>query len=289
MKPFAALRASILIFLLLFLGPAVQAQLLDSSVGIGAGLARLFGNVTAFSARGVVQVLDTNRQEILQSPMNFGLLDGKVRMEFDMAQMRGKTVQPAMINALKKIGMERVTSIIRVDQRLIYVVFTGTRSYVPMEMSKEETEAAQKNVQVVRTPLGKETIDKHPCTKNKVLVKNSKGATLLEATTWNASDLKDFPVLIGVQAKEGTTFLRFSQIQIARPPAAQFEPPAGFTKYTSTDLLMLAAAQKQMTGSSGGNVSKTTNSARPATPAKPAPRSTPGRTTRKATPAATRK
>ena len=119
MKPFAALRASILVTLLLFLGSSVRAQLFDSSVGIGAGLGKLFGNVTGFSARAVVQVLDTNRQEVLQSPMTFGLLDGKVRMEFDMSQMHGKSVQPALISALKKIGMERVTSIIRVDQRLI--------------------------------------------------------------------------------------------------------------------------------------------------------------------------
>jgi hypothetical protein len=289
MKPFAALRASILVTLLLFLGSSVRAQLFDSSVGIGAGLGKLFGNVTGFSARAVVQVLDTNRQEVLQSPMTFGLLDGKVRMEFDMSQMHGKSVQPALISALKKIGMERVTSIIRVDQRLIYVVFTGARSYVPMEMSKEEAEAAQKNVQVLRTPLGKETIDKHPCTKNKVLVKNSRGQTLLEATTWNASDLKDFPVLIGVQAKEGITFLRFSQIQMTRPPAAQFNPPAGYTQYTSTDMLMLAATQKQMTGASGSNVSKSPSSTRPATPAKPAPRSSSGPAPRKPAPAATRK
>lgn len=283
MKHFAALRASFLILLLLFLGPFARAQLLDSSVGIGAGLSKLFGNATAFSAQTVVQVLDTNRQEVLQSPMNFSLLDGKIRMEFDMTQMRGKQIQPAMISALKKIGMDRVASIIRVDQKLIYVVFTGLRSYVPMEMSKEETEAAQKNVQVLRAPLGKETIDKHPCTKNKVVVKNSRGVTLLEATTWNAADLKDFPVLIGVQAKEGITFLRFSQVQMTRPPAMQFEAPAGFTKYTSTDMLMLAAMQQQITGSAN-NVSKATNSTRQGVPTKPASRPSTGRSTR-ATPA----
>ncbi|MBC8097636.1 MAG: hypothetical protein H7Y43_17685, partial [Akkermansiaceae bacterium] len=221
MKRFAALSATFSVFLFLLAAPSARAQFLDSSVGVSAGLVKLFGTVTGFSARTDVQVLDTNRQETLRTPMNFALLDGKVRMDFEMTQMRGKAVQPAVVNGMKQLNLDRVASIIRLDKRNTHILFAGVRGYVDMEISPAEAEAAEKNVQVQRTALGKETVDKHPCTKNKVIVRNAKGVTLLEAITWNAADLKDFPVQIAVQAREGTTILRFTEINQTRPAAAQ--------------------------------------------------------------------
>jgi hypothetical protein len=245
MKSLSVLKVLSGLFLSLAIAPVASAQFLDSSAGIGAGFPKLFGNITAFSATTDVRSLNTNRQEMLRMPMSFALLDGKVRMEVDMTQMHGSLMQPAVLTDLKNLGLERVVSIIRVDRQMNYVVFPGTKSYVPMEMKKEDADAAQKNVQVLRTPLGKETIDNHPCTKNKVVMKSAKGATLLEATTWNASDMKEFPVQIAVQAKEGTTVMRFTQVQMTKPAASQFEPPSSFTKFPNTDLLMFAASQKQ--------------------------------------------
>ncbi len=256
MKRFAALSAILSLFLYLLTAPFARAQFLDSSVGVSGGLVKLFGTQSGFSARTDVQVLDTNRQETLRTPMNFALLDGKVRMDFEMTLMRGKAVQPAIVNGMKQIGLDRVASIIRLDKRITHVLFAGAASYVDMEISPADAEAAEKNVQVQRTALGKETLDKHPCTKNKMVVRNAKGMTLLEATTWNAEDLKDFPVQIAVQAKEGTTIMHFTQIQLARPAAAQFEVPASYTKYGSAETLMLAATQKQMTSPKSNAPSK---------------------------------
>lgn len=272
MKQFAVFKASVAVFLLLSAAPVARSQFLDSSVGLGAGLIRLFGATTAFSAQADVQVLDTNRQEVLRTPMNFALLDGKVRMEFEMTQMRGKAVQPAVVNAMKQISLNQVASVLRLDKRIIHVLFPGVRSYVDTELSAEETAAAEKNVQVQRTALGKETIDNHPCTKNRVQVKNAKGVLLMNATTWNATDMKDFPLQISVQAKDGITTMRFKQVKLTRPAAALFEPPAGFTKYGNPDMLLLAAAQKQMTGGSKANAPLATTPAKatPVSPAKPA-------------------
>ncbi len=221
---------------------AAPGQFADSPVS--AGVVKLFGGVN-FVAKADVQVLDTNRQETLRTPLGFACLDGKMRVEIDMTRMTGKAVPPATVTAFKQIGLDRVVSIFRPDKKMIHLVFTGVRSYASMEMSPAEAEATQKNLKILKTVLGQETVDHHPCIRNKVLIKNSKGAVLLEATTWNATDLKDFPVQIAVPAKDSTTILRFSQIQIGRPPAAQFEPPAGFTKYHSPETLVLAARMTQ--------------------------------------------
>jgi hypothetical protein len=268
MMPFVISRTCLWLGLLLLVVPSGRAQFLDSSVGLGAGLVKVFEPVRAFSARADVQVLDTNRQEVLRTPMNFALLDGKVRMDFDMTQMKGKSVQPSLVSSMKQINLNRVASVVRLDKRLIHVLFPGAQSYVDTELSAAETAAAEKNVQVQRTPLGKETIENHPCTKTRVVVKNAKGVLLLEATTWNASDLKEFPIQIAARAKDGTTIMRFSQMQMARPAAAQFEPPNGYTKYGNPDMLLLAAAQRTMLGSKSAPA-KATAPAKPVATQKP--------------------
>ena len=234
------------IFLLLSGATAFGQFSADSPVGISAGLAKLFGNINAFVARADVQVLDTNRQETLRTPMGFAFLDGRMRMEIDLSQMRGRSVPPAAIAALKQAGLDRVISIVRLDKKMIHVVFSGVRSYANMDLSGADAEAAQKNLQIQKTLLGRETVDSHPCARNRVLVKNSKGTALLDATTWNATDLKDFPVQIALQSLDSTTIVRFNQIRFARPEAAQFEPPAGYARFNNTDSLLMSAAQKAL-------------------------------------------
>jgi hypothetical protein len=247
MKRSVVFKAAVsVIFLFLFAVPAARAQFLDSSAGLGAGLVKLFGDTKAFSAKADVRVYGTNRQETLRAPMNFALLDGKMRMDFDLATIQGKDVQPSVVKLMTQAGLNQVASIIRMDKRLIHVVFNRAQSYVNLDIPQTEAGVSEQNVQVQRTPVGKEQLGSHSCTRNKVLVKNAKGVLLLEATTWNAADMKDFPVQILVQTREGSTLMRFSQVQFTRPAAAQFEAPAKFTRYRDQDALLVAAAQKRL-------------------------------------------
>ncbi len=235
------------IVLLVLSGPTAFAQFsADSPVGISAGLAKLFGGVNGFVARADVQVLDTNRQETLRTPMGFAFLDGKMRMEIDLSQIRGRSVSPGVIAVLKQAGLDRVVSIVRLDKKMIHVVFSGVRSYANMELSGADADAAQKNLRIQKTLLARETVDGHACARNRVVVKDSKGVALLEATTWNAADLKDFPVQIALQTKDNATIVHFNQIRLARPDAAQFEPPAGYARFNNTDSLLMSAAQKAL-------------------------------------------
>src|SRR5207249_2517026 len=95
-------------------------------------------------------------------------------------------------------------------------------------LPKEETAA---NLKVEKTTLGKETVDGHPCAKNQVVVKNGTNV-VLTATTWNASDLKDFPVQVVTKEKDMTSIMHFQEILFVRLDAKQFEPPAGFKQYS---------------------------------------------------------
>jgi hypothetical protein len=132
-----------------------------------------------------------------------------------------------MITGLKNAGMERIVSIFRPDQKLTWILYPSAKKYMTMALAKGETEAMQNGLQVEKTAIGKEKIDGYACVKNKVVIKNKQG-TVLEATTWNAADLKDLPLQIETREKEKRVIMRFTQIQFAKPDPKQFEIPAEY-------------------------------------------------------------
>jgi hypothetical protein len=221
--------ASVLLAAVLpLLGSAARAQLGGGAPGgVNAALMQLFGRSTFFSARVDVVVVDSSRQELLRMPMNFAALDGKIRIEIDVSQIRSKQVTPEILSAMNREGIGKLTTIIRPDKRASYIVYPGLRNYSIVPMSKAEADAVGKPLNTERAELGREIIDGHACVKNRVTVKNEQ-TVILEATTWNATDLKDFPIRIETTDKGSTSTLRFQQIQFARPDGRQFEPPPGY-------------------------------------------------------------
>jgi hypothetical protein len=214
---------------LLLAGQAVLAQIPSASsrTGLNAAFVKLFGSAGSFSAKVNTRVLDPSQKEVMRMPMDFAVLDNKVRLEINLAQAQGKDFTAATIAALKQAGMDRMISIFRPDEKAKYVIYPGVQSYQIIPMPKDEAETFTKGFKLEKTPLGKETIDGHACVKNKVVVQGDKGP-VLEVTTWNAADLKDFPLQIGMRDKENTVLMSFSQVRFASPDAKQFEVPANY-------------------------------------------------------------
>ncbi|HOX58916.1 MAG TPA: hypothetical protein P5205_16920 [Candidatus Paceibacterota bacterium] len=204
-----------------------QIPAAGSPAGINAAFVKLFGAVTTFTARAEARVIDRSQQETVRMPMDWAALDGKVRLEINLEQMTNKDLPPGTVASLKQSGMARIVSLFRPDQKATYVVYPGVQSYQNVPLAPGEVEAAQKGLKLEKSALGKETIEGHACVKNKVVVKGEKGA-VLEAITWNAADLKDFPMQIEMKEKQTTVRLRFSQVQFARPDAKQFDLPANY-------------------------------------------------------------
>ena len=128
---------------------------------------------------------------------------------------------------MKQAGWDRLVSVFRPDKKATYIIYPGVQSYQEVALVKGETEAAEKGLKLEKTALGKETIDGHPCVKNKAIITNGK-APVLEAVTWNATDLKDFPVRIEMKEKGNTARMCFSQVRFVKPDAKQFDVPAGY-------------------------------------------------------------
>ena len=98
--------------------------------------------------------------------------------------------------------------------------------------------------------MGKETFGGQDCAKNQVKVTGPDGKKF-EATVWNATRLKNFPIRI--RSREGGVpfTLNFKDIKFEKPAAALFESPASFTKYEDPNSLMRSALMKQI-GQGGG-------------------------------------
>jgi hypothetical protein len=238
----ATLLISILgCFLVAGLGARAQVPGAGGPAGMTAAMSKLFGEIKGFSAKAEAQVLNSSQKELVKMPMDFEFLDGKMRVAIDMAQMKNSTMPPGAAEQLKQMGMSRVTSIIRPDKSLAYVIYPDNKVLTSVPIPKDE------DPKIKKTPGEKETIDGHPCIKTKVVITDAKGQSV-DATTWNATDLKNFPIQIQAQDKENTTVMRFSNVQLASPSVQDFDPPSGYTQYTNQQEMMQAIISKLQAG-----------------------------------------
>lgn len=224
----------------------VQAQVPGAGgpAGMSAAITKLFGDIKAFTAKAEVKVLDASQKEVVSMPMEFALLDKSIRVEMDMTQMKNQQMPPGMANTLKQMGMAHVVSIISPANNTAFVIYPDQKSVLNMPLPKSEADAA-KAPTLNKTSLGKETLEGHPCVKNKVIITDEKGEKV-DAITWNATDLKDFPIQIQTKETENTSVVKFTNVQFDTPPATQFEVPAGFTQYHNQQELMQGIMKKMM-------------------------------------------
>lgn len=224
-----------------------QAQLAGPpSIGLDFGLfSKLFGEVTAFSAKAEVQVFDSNQNEKSATPFDLALLDNKVRVAINTTQVKSKEMPPAAAASMKQMGLDRINSLVRPDKKAIYIIVPGQKSCVRMPMPKEDQDNFEKKPKIEKTAMGKETIDGHPCVKYKVILTDDKGGKH-ESTVWCATDLKDFPVQVLTKEKDDTVIVHLRQIQLAKPEATQFEVPTGYQEYSDVQAMMQGIMMKMI-------------------------------------------
>jgi hypothetical protein len=217
------------------------------NTGFNAALTKLFGTTTAFSAQCDVRVLDNSQKEKTSMPMQFALLDNKVRVEIDMTKVKGQGMTAEQAEQIKQMGMERIISIIRPDKKTLNLIYPAMQSCVTMPLPKEDADAIEKEPKMEKTSLGKETLDGHACEKSKVILTDANGKKS-EAVVWAATDLKDFPIQIQTTEKSDTVILRYSKIQFAKPDEKLFDVPAGYTTYDNMQAFGMGVMQKMMGG-----------------------------------------
>lgn len=199
------------------------AQMPDG--GVSSAMIKLFGD-SPFTAQADMRVINSNHVVWLQMPSAVASSETKLRLDVDVKLIKSSSIPQAMIGMAVQAGKDRVTSVIRPDKKMKYIIYPGTKTYETLALSGSDVDIATQKLE--KKPLGKETIDGHACVKNQSTVKNSRGAVLLQATTWNAADLKDFPIQIELKEGGNSTIMHFMNVKLAIPDPHIFDIPAGF-------------------------------------------------------------
>ncbi len=218
-----------------------------TSPNFNAATSKLFGDNQAFSATMELQTTDPEKGDALTMPGKISFDSGKSRFEMDMAEMKSSRISPAQAAQMKQMGMSAIVTIGRPDKKNSYLIYPGLQSYVEMPMQDAEASASPNDYKIQMTELGKETVDGHPCVKNQVIVTDKQSNTN-QFITWNATDLKNFPVRVQVAGESKPTTMSFKNVSFDKPAATQFDPPAGYTKYDSIMAMMRDQMMKQMGG-----------------------------------------
>jgi len=218
---------------------------------LGGSTARLFGEYSSFSATMEMETKGASSEDSVSMPGKINFDQGKSRFEMDFSQMKNSRMGPEAAAHMKTMGMDKMVAISRPDKKLTYMIYPGLQAYVENPIQDSNANAAPGDFKVETTELGRETVDGHPCIKNKAVVTDKEGQKH-ESTIWNATDLKKFPVKIE-QNEQGTAVtMLFKDVKLEKPDASLFDPPADFTKYDSMMSMMQQQMMKKMGGPPGG-------------------------------------
>ncbi|HVM63117.1 MAG TPA: DUF4412 domain-containing protein [Verrucomicrobiae bacterium] len=229
--------------------------------GVGGGardfgsayMAKIFGANQAFTATAAFSVTDAQHGTPMEMEASYAFLKGNLRTDVDTTSMKGGQMPPQAIAQIKQMGMDKAVNIYRSDKKQMYLMYPGLKSYAvisPPASSTDKPEAKEPKVDV--TEIGKETVDGHPTIKNKVTFTADDGSQH-EMTTWNATDLGNFPIKTEMQERGSTITTHFTNIKLTAPDASLFEPPSDYTKYGSIQEMMMGGMQRMMPPGAGGH------------------------------------
>ena len=243
-------RIGIVLFLVALM--PVQAQLpgggglAPSTPQFSAAFSKLFGEHKAFSADMDMEMTEQGSKDGLFTPAKISYLEGKSRLEIDLTRAKGPQLPAGMGEQLKAMGMGEMTMISQEGKSSSYLVYPALQAYavIPTPNNKE---ADDSKIKLDSTELGKDTIDGQACIKNKVVITEPDG-TKSEATVWNATQLKKFPVRIETAKDNTKVQMTFRNVKLAKPDAKLFDPPANYKKHDNVQAMMQEAIMKSIQG-----------------------------------------
>jgi len=235
-----------------FLGLALTVAVTGSALaqapraagsGLNGALTKLFGENTAFSADIVLQ-METAEGKPTVLPGKMAFNGGDSRLEINLANAKGNSIGTDFADRMKSMGMDTTVTISRPEKKIAYLIYPGLSAYIETKLQTGDAKPTTA-YKVTSTELGAETIDGHPCIKNKVVVTDDEGNSH-ESTVWNATDLKKFPLKIATSESGLATTMVFSHVDTAKPAAALFDPPSKFKKYDNKQTLIVEEMKKHI-------------------------------------------
>jgi len=209
---------------------------------LDSGVIKLFGDNQMFSAVMLTEISGERGAMTAKSKIYFD--HENTRFEMDMSDVQGPNLPPGAFSRLQSMGMDKVVTITPADKKTMIVIYPNIQSYVAAPYPGAA--ATDEDFKVDTSKLGEETVEGHPCIKNKTVVTG--GGQTHEFTVWNASDLKNFPIKIAMSANGTPMTMTYEDISFEKPAGSLFQPPQNLTRYDSMQELM----QHVMMSNGGG-------------------------------------
>jgi len=205
-------------------------------------------NQQSFEAKIVMTVTPGKTSEAASPSHNPGPMDmlmtmseGKSRVEMDFSRMMGGV---AAGKGGMPPGLDKMVTISRPDKKVIYQVVPGLSAYCEMPIPDVSAGKSAPS-KIDRTVEGNEKVQSYNCEKVRNTITTADGKTVT-VLTWEAKELKGFPVKMETETPEGRMTMLFQDIKTTKPPRSVFEPPEGYTKYGSMQELMMSGMMKMM-------------------------------------------
>lgn len=206
-----------------------------------AALAKFLDKDAEFTASAKVLVVGKKASDNQTMVMRFAVSGRKMRNELDMTKV-GK-IAAGDLEGIKQMGMDQLVILALPEKPATYMVFPNLQSYCDMPTSKKGNAEGK----LEKTELGADTVDKHACKKSKLTFTDKDGKTA-EATVWEATDLKNFPIQFQTVENEQTTTTTFSDIKMDKPDASLFDVPGSYKKYGNMQDMVMANMQRMLQG-----------------------------------------
>jgi Domain of unknown function (DUF4412) len=211
-----------------------------------AEMAKIFGDNPGFTATANISIDDAQHGN-MHVESSYAFLKGNIRTDMDMSAMMGSKMSPQTAAMMKQMGMDQMSMVYRNDKKVSYMMYPGLKSYAEMNAAQsaptDKTPAKEPKVDI--TEIGKETVDGHACMKNKVTFTADDGSQH-EMTTWNATDMNNFPTKAEMHEGGATITTHFTNVKLSPPDASLFDPPSDYTKYGSIQEMMMGNMQRMM-------------------------------------------
>ncbi len=217
-----------------------SAQIVFEALNLDKGLLRtLAGQDRAFSA--VVSLRASGAEGPVESlEMRLIVRAGQMRAEVDVDHVNIRHFGADEIEMMKRAGLGQVTEIARLEKGFSYVILPLAKAYCEVRPEEIGRSAHPKWRVLEKKATGQEEVDKHPCAVNAVALESEgEDKVKLTVTTWEARDLKDFPIKIVVRdGKEERAIIQFKDVDLTPPDEWLFEPPTGWRRYPGIEQMM---------------------------------------------------
>ncbi len=178
-------------------------------------------------------------------PMKLAKREDRLRMDLDLSAVKGAGMSLQSLNSLRSVGMAKIVNLMRKGTNTMEILFPDLKFHTRVVLP--ESELMDGEASIAKKPAGRDLVNGYSCTKQVVTV-TSPGAKPSEVLTWEAADLKGFPVRILIQDGQATVVMNFREVKLTAPQPGQFEVPPGSRFFDSLPALMQTASDQAMRG-----------------------------------------